>query len=152
MSKKIVLRGSYCLIICLRKDVTIQIGKYASIDFTRGYYVYVGSALNSLESRIRRHLSDVKKLHWHVDYLLASLHAEIVEIVFAVDPNRWECVLAKEIGKEGFEIRGFGCSDCKCSSHLFKFDDLDKSIVVCLDSFIKNYLEPKKLEELEGML
>ena len=48
MTKKVILKGTYCLIIYLRKDKAIEIGKCGSINFRRGYYVYVGSALNSL--------------------------------------------------------------------------------------------------------
>ena len=50
MTKKI-LKGTYCLIIHLRKDTSIEVGKRGLINFSKGYYVYVGSALNSLESR-----------------------------------------------------------------------------------------------------
>ena len=42
------------------------------MSFKKGCYGYMGSALNGLEQRVRRHLSTQKKLHWHVDYLLAS--------------------------------------------------------------------------------
>ena len=149
MVKKVVLKGTYCLIIYVSNDITIQIGKLGAFNFDKGFYVYVGSALNSLESRLKRHLSDDKKLFWHVDYLLASLNVELVEIVFAVDNGKWECAIASEVGLEGVDIKGFGCSDCKCNSHLFKFDDLDESVDICINSFKKLLLEPKKLEDLK---
>ena len=147
MTKKI-LKGTYCLIIHLSKDTTIEVGKRGSINFGKGYYVYVGSALNSLESRLKRHLSHNKKLFWHVDYLLECSNAVIDEIVYVVDENKWECVLASEISKKGVEVRSFGCSDCKCSSHLFYFDGFEESTAVCVDSFKKLFLEPQKLEDL----
>jgi Uri superfamily endonuclease len=149
MVKKVILKGTYCLIIHVSSNITIQIGKKGSFDFGKGFYVYVGSALNSLESRLKRHLSEDKKLFWHVDYLLDDLNVELVEIVFAVDNGKWECALASEVGLEGVEIKGFGCSDCKCLSHLFKFDDLDESVDICINSFKKLLLEPKKLEDLK---
>ena len=149
MTKKIILKGTYCLIIHLRKDTSIEVGKCGSINFKMGYYVYVGSALNSLESRLKRHLSPNKKLFWHVDYLLNSSNAGIEEIVFAVDEGKWECVLAAEISKEGVEVGDFGCSDCKCSSHLFYFDELEESTAVCISSFKKILLEPNKLDDLK---
>ena len=149
MTKKIILKGTYCLIICLRKDTSIEVGKRGSINFRRGYYVYVGSALNSLESRLNRHLSRNKKLFWHVDYLLNSSNAEIEEIVFAVDEGKWECVMAAEVSKEGVEVRGFGCSDCKCSSHLFYFDELEETTLVCINSFKRISLEPNKFDDLK---
>ena len=64
------MKGSYCLIINVEKDTKIKIGKKLGIiNFKKGCYVYVGSAMNSLESRVKRHLSDNKKKHWHIDYL-----------------------------------------------------------------------------------
>ena len=81
----------------LSRDITIQIGKLGSFDFGEGFYVYVGSALNSLESRLKRHLRDDKKLFWHVDYLLADLNVDLVEIVFAVDNGKWECAIASKL-------------------------------------------------------
>jgi Uri superfamily endonuclease len=61
MIKKTILKGTYCLIIQLRDDTIIEVGKKGSINFKKGYYVYVGSALNSLETRLKRHLSSKKK-------------------------------------------------------------------------------------------
>ncbi len=69
--------------------------------------------------------------------------------MFAVDEGKWECVLAAEISKEGVEVGDFGCSDCKCSSHLFYFDELEESTAVCISSFKKILLEPNKLDDLK---
>jgi Uri superfamily endonuclease len=149
---KTVLKGTYCLIIHLKNDSQVKVGKLGPINFKEGYYVYVGSALNSLESRLKRHLSSNKKIFWHVDYLLNSDDAELVDIVFAVDNGKWECTLASEISNEGSEIKGFGCSDCKCSSHLFHFIALDKSIEVATKGFTNNSLNPKKLVDLDKIL
>ena len=56
------MKGYYCLIINLDNDSEIEIGKrLGKINFDKGYYVYVGSAMNSLEARLKRHLSDEKK-------------------------------------------------------------------------------------------
>ena len=101
MTKKIILKGTYCIIIHLKEKTTIEVGKKGHITFKRGYYVYVGSALNSLKSRLKRHLSSNKKLFWHVDYLLASSNAKIIDIVFAVDEGKWECHLASKIANKG---------------------------------------------------
>ena len=58
------LKGSYCLIIYLKKEENIKIGNlYSNLKFNKGYYVYIGSAMNSLIPRIKRHLSQEKKLH-----------------------------------------------------------------------------------------
>ncbi|MFP4052091.1 MAG: GIY-YIG nuclease family protein, partial [Thermoplasmata archaeon] len=64
------MKGIYTLVIELKEDKVIEVGAIGNIDFDKGYYVYVGSAQNGLEARIERHLSDEKKIHWHIDYLL----------------------------------------------------------------------------------
>ena len=148
MPKKDVLKGTYCLVIHLNQKSRIKVGKQGFINFKKGYYVYVGSALNSLESRIKRHLSADKKLHWHVDYLLIDKNAEVVDVVFAVSDDRWECSVASEISKNGEGVPKFGCSDCKCQSHLFYFNDI-KPDEICSNSFKKLKLEPENLETLK---
>ena len=67
MAKKTILKGTYCILIDLKVDQSIEIGKKGEIQFKSGFYVYVGSALNSLGGRIKRHLRPTKKMHWLVD-------------------------------------------------------------------------------------
>lgn len=145
------LKGTYCLIIHLKSRQNIKIGCLGEINFEDGYYVYVGSALNSLKSRLERHLKDDKKLFWHVDYLLNNPNTKVVDVVFAVSGDKWECPLASNISKLGHEIKNFGCSDCKCPSHLFYFPDMELSKKICLKSFEKLGLQPKDLEDLETL-
>jgi Uri superfamily endonuclease len=142
--------GTYCLIIQLDQDSKIKIGKLGETDFKKGYYVYVGSALNSLETRIKRHLRDEKKLHWHVDYLLAHENSKIKEVVFVRSPHKWECDVAGQISKKSEKIKGFGSSDCKCPSHLFYFNDVEDSEKTCFNSFLGFKLNPMCLAELNG--
>ena len=121
------MKGCYCLIIKLNKDTTIKIGKkLGKIDFNKGYYVYVGSAMNSLESRIKRHLSDEKKLHWHVDYLLRK--AEITDVICNESKRKIECDLSQLISLKSEGIEDFGCSDCECESHLYYFKNRTEAI------------------------
>ena len=121
------MKGCYCLIIKLNKDTTIKIGKkLGKIDFNKGYYVYVGSAMNSLESRIKRHLSDEKKLHWHVDYLLRK--AEITDVIYNESKRKIECDLSQLISLKSEGIEDFGCSDCECESHLYYFKNKKEAI------------------------
>lgn len=112
------MKGCYCLIIYLEEDKTLKVGTRLEIDFKKGYYVYIGSAMNNLESRVKRHISNTKKLHWHVDYLLQ--YGEVSEVVFNLD-EKVECDLAKELSLNNKYIENFGCSDCECESHLFYF-------------------------------
>jgi Uri superfamily endonuclease len=148
MPKKEILKGSYCLIIRLEPESGVRIGKLGEINFKSGYYVYVGSALNSLRGRIKRHMQNDKKLFWHVDYLLNQKDAEIVEIIFSVSDMKWECKIASHIAKNAVSINNFGCSDCKCGSHLFYFEKFSDARNTCINTFKKLNLKPKPLKEL----
>jgi len=110
------MKGVYVLLIELKTDKQIQIGKLGNIFFKKGFYAYVGSALNNLEKRIQRHLSLEKKMHWHVDYLLN--HADITNVFYKETNEKVECNIARELAKGLKCINGFGCSDCGCQSHL----------------------------------
>lgn len=121
------MKGCYCLIIKLNENSQIKIGKKLGIiDFDKGYYVYVGSAMNSLESRINRHLSDEKKLHWHVDYFLRQ--SEIEEVIFNESAEKIECELSHYISTKSEGVKDFGCSDCECESHLYYFKNRNEAI------------------------
>ena len=105
----------------------VKIGrKLGNIQFKKGHYVYVGSAMNSLESRIKRHLSDEKKLHWHVDYLLKN--AEITDVIYNESAQKIECELSRYISTKATGVKDFGCSDCDCESHLYYFKNRDEAI------------------------
>jgi len=124
-----VLRGTYCLCISLRKGLKLEIGALGMIGFDQGLYVYVGSALNGLEARVRRHIrtsrGDFKAIHWHIDYLLREPEVEIGGVYVLLSDLREECSIAEEIKKLGTSVKGFGCSDCRCESHLFRIDSCD---------------------------
>ncbi|MBQ6511813.1 DUF123 domain-containing protein [Methanobrevibacter sp.] len=122
------MKGCYCLIINLDKTSKIKIGKLGKINFNRGHYVYVGSAMNSLTARINRHLSEEKKLHWHIDYLLKNENAGISEVIYNVSGKKIECELSQEISQKSNGIKDFGCSDCECESHLYFFKNRNEAI------------------------
>ncbi len=136
------MKGCYCLIIRVTKKTKLKIGKLGEIEFKRGNYIYVGSAMNSLESRLNRHLRDDKKLHWHVDYLLKNQNCRIVEIIFNESDKKVECELSHFIERHAPSIKNFGCTDCKCESHLYYFKN-KKSAIECVknayDSIAMNY-------------
>lgn len=111
------MKGSYVLIIENKKDQTIQVGKLGKIFFKKGFYAYVGSALNGLEQRINRHLRVNKKIHWHIDYLLSK--TKVVDIFFIENKIKEECKIADNFKQKLKFIPKFGCSDCNCNSHLF---------------------------------
>ena len=111
------MKGSYILLLKLHKPRRIPIGKLGILDFTKGFYAYVGSALNGLEARVSRHFKLSKKHHWHIDYLLDW--ADIYETVLIPSEVRLECTLVRALNEELPCIRGFGSSDCDCHGHLF---------------------------------
>lgn len=119
------MKGCYCLIIEVKKNQHLKIGKKLEIDFKRGYYVYIGSAMNSLESRVKRHISKTKKLHWHIDYLLKS--NEIIEVIYNLD-KKVECDISQQLARSNTFIKDFGCSDCDCESHLYYFKSKKEAI------------------------
>ena len=110
-------KGSYILLIELPEEQTITIGSLKVVRFPRGYYAYVGSALNGFRARLDRHLRKNKKLHWHIDYLLQT--ASINNIIICQTEDRVECTIAQALSRQFDSIPGFGSSDCKCHSHLF---------------------------------
>lgn len=111
------MKGIYALIIKLDENKRIKVGKLGTIDFKKGYYMYIGSALNSLDGRINRHLRKDKKIRWHIDYLLNE--AKINEILIFETTEKLECKFAKKMQKNLESIKNFGSSDCSCKSHLF---------------------------------
>jgi Uri superfamily endonuclease len=113
------LHGIYILLINLEKDVDVTVGAKGRIQFKKGLYAYVGSGQTNLEHRIKRHLKKEKRKFWHIDYLLNSYAAKIIKVFYKEAEKTEECIVAKTIGTKNTPIFGFGCSDCKCKSHLF---------------------------------
>ena len=111
------MKGTYVLLMSLESDTSIQIGKQGFRDFEKGGYVYIGSALQSLESRIGRHLRSEKKDYWHIDYFLR--YACIKKVFIKEGEIREECDVALSFSRCFPSISGFGCSDCSCESHLY---------------------------------
>lgn len=140
------MKGCYSLIIFLRENQKIKIGKLKKINFKKGHYVYVGSAMNSLESRVKRHLSEEKKLHWHIDYLLKNKNTEITEVIYNISAEKIECELSQYISKKTRGIEGFGCSDCKCESHLYYFENEKEAIECVKNAYDSIAMEYKSLK------
>jgi len=117
------LKGIYVLIIRVSKDINVNVGALGRKTFAKGFYAYVGSAQTNLEQRVKRHLKREKRLFWHIDYLLANEAAKITQVLFKQADKTEECRTAMRIGENGTPIAGFGCSDCRCKSHLFQIGD-----------------------------
>ena len=116
------MRGSYCVVAFLPEDSDIEIGKLGTFSFPRGFYVYTGSAMSSLEGRIGRHLRKDKKLKWHIDYFLDR--AVSIAFLPIISSEREECDINSRFLEEGESVvKGFGSSDCGCASHLTYLGD-----------------------------
>lgn len=108
--------ATYQLIIELVRPARIEVGRLGVAEFPAGTYVYTGSARRGIAARVRRHLAKEKRLHWHIDYLLASAGARVVEVRLS---HESECVLNQRTAGR-IVLRGFGASDCRagCGAHL----------------------------------
>ena len=115
--------GTYALLLHNKRAQTISVGKLGTFTFSRGFYVYTGSAFGpgGLPARVGRHLKPNKPLRWHIDYLTACF--SVVRIWQTRHPEICECLWAGHFQTLGGSIivPGFGASDCRCSTHLFFF-------------------------------
>jgi sugar fermentation stimulation protein A len=111
-------RGSYLVLLHLNRPRSIPIGRMGHVRFPKGFYIYVGSAMANLTKRLERHRRLRKRIHWHLDWLRP--HVRFVETLAIRSSDRLECELARAVeGIASWSIPGFGCSDCRCESHLF---------------------------------
>ena len=116
-------KGVYCLVL-FNDPCTIRVGALGYLTFPGGWHVYTGSAQGSGGlKRVQRHIrlaaSRKKTERWHIDYLLGNEEMTLLSVICAYVAWPAECALANAIG--GIPVRGFGCSDCHCLSHLFYF-------------------------------
>lgn len=136
-----MLKGIYTLLITLDSPSNFSVGKLGTISFSEGNYVYVGSALNGLPSRITRHLQREKVLHWHIDYFLQE--GIIKEVTYSITNQFKECAVAFQLGRNLMPIPRFGCSDCGCKSHLFYCHNRNTLRKAIRESFKNSGLVPK---------
>ena len=140
------MRGTYVLLIHVPYPIQLSVGELGNLALKAGYYAYVGSALGGLEKRVERHLASDKKIHWHIDYLLAR--GRVVDVVQGETTERKECAVAGELVKYLTSVTGFGSSDCKCGSHLFYSPDFNDLRTRVLTSFRECGIKPVKTEVL----
>jgi len=119
-------KGTYLLLLRLERDAEIAVGRLGSFVFPNGWYAYVGSALGpgGLSARLARHQRQNKRMHWHIDHLLAR--GTLVSIWQVKCPDRLECTWAtaiRQLDDTRIPVTGFGSSDCHCPSHLFHWPD-----------------------------
>jgi len=113
--------GTYALILQSHSTKTIQVGRWGQLDLQIGFYIYVGSAFGpgGVRARLSRHWRTEKPKHWHIDYLREFVTPLAAWVSY--EPERLEHLWAQHFYEmSGMEaVQGFGCSDCKCYSHLF---------------------------------
>ncbi len=111
-------KGSYLVILSLKRDRKINVGKLGRVPFRKGFYIYAGSAMANLAKRMERHRHLRKRRHWHIDDLrdVADFHS----ILAIRSSDRLECKIAHALSKIAeWAIPRFGSSDCSCETHLF---------------------------------
>ena len=125
-----VRKGTYVLFVTLGSDRNITVGARGPHLFKAGTYCYVGSAMAGLDQRLTRHLAHEKTLKWHIDYLTTVCDSSEAWISYP-EPIP-ECELADRVRALGGipEMEHFGCSDCRCLTHLFRVDAGTKADLV----------------------
>ncbi len=113
------------MVMALRAELRLRVGRLGIRSLTSGYYLYTGSALGGLSGRLEYHLKLEKRLHWHIDYLLREV--TVAQIWYALGQLRLECTwnaIVRDLPGAISSIPGFGASDCQCSSHLTYFQTI----------------------------
>ncbi|NJE04856.1 DUF123 domain-containing protein [Thermococcus sp. M36] len=140
------MKGSYLLVILLRDDREVKT-RGRKFRLKRGYYVYVGSAMNSLEKRVARHFSRKKKLHWHIDFLLSE--AELLRAYLIPSDERLEEMLSMEVAKLGQPVVGFGAGDVRVETNLYRFSgEPDELLIGLLKGLGLQWKRVKSREEV----
>ena len=114
--------GTYILVLKSTGTLSVEVGKLGVISLQAGFYYYVGSAFGpgGMRARLRRHCRVSKPVRWHIDYLSTagsqalggwcSYSARRLE-------HHWAAALATSEELQG--VARFGCSDCRCATHLY---------------------------------
>ncbi|WP_297437023.1 DUF123 domain-containing protein [Thermococcus sp.] len=142
------MRGSYFLVIQLDADGEIRT-KGKVFQLREGHYVYVGSAMNSLEKRVGRHFKRDKKLHWHIDYLLRK--ARLLRAYLIPSEERLEERLSLEVSKYGEPVKDFGAGDVRVNTNLYLFEgEPDDALTEILKRLGLRWIKVKSLDEIIG--
>lgn len=113
--------GTYVLILHAARRAVVTFRRGSSIATRPGYYTYVGSAFGpgGIRARVSRHARTDKRRHWHIDHLTAVTQVTGAMISYACSryEHGWAAYLEDMTALEA--VAGFGCTDCRCHSHLY---------------------------------
>ena len=125
LERRCRLKGIYTIVMRLKNNVRCKVGGIGSVRFTRGVYIYTGSARGkgsvSIQGRIERHLGRRCRSFWHIDYLLDANSCSMQAFIYSETRRDLECEVNRRIQEmthAAFPVLGFGSSDCACLSHL----------------------------------
>ena len=122
------LAGAYVLLIELSADLTLQNKRFAGIVLPKGTYLYCGSANGpgGIAARVKRHCTQNKKPHWHIDELTSHGAGRVVSVLVVPDGNECHLRASLQTDDSSLPVAGFGSSDCKvCQSHLISLSTND---------------------------
>jgi len=127
--ENMIMKGIYVLILGIEKEKSINVGKIGRFVFKPAYYAYVGSAMSGIQ-RLKRHLKNLKRRsienkHWHIDFIIPFCKSTGWVFAECSEPGKEE-KLAIYLSKKLDYVKGFGASDSRAPSHLFKNSDLKK--------------------------
>ena len=116
--------GTYAFFLSSGTSADIRVGRLGALKTFPGIYVYIGSAHGpgGLRARLRHHLQVSTSPRWHIDYLRARLSP--LTVWYTLDSTLREHQWARLLGedpKATVPLKGFGASDCRCPTHLFRF-------------------------------
>ena len=106
---------------------SLPVGRLGVLAFEPGCYAYVGSAMGGLKRRLTRYLKQIERPHWHVDALCSAFRLTAIWVFPSAD--RQECRIARLLMREPglTPVPHFGCTDCRCFSHLFYMSEKEKA-------------------------
>lgn len=126
-----MVKGSYSLVIQVKRPFGIETSSTGKIEIEKGFYVYNGSAFGPGGfKRIDRHL-DLSKgdsdysVHWHIDHLTSRPETRITGVLKAPEVDI-EDDLSLETDLKS--VPGFGASDSDVDTHLLYSDSREKAL------------------------
>jgi len=131
--------AGYVLLIHCPNNIVMRVGSLGETSLCRGMYLYVGSAnIRNPITRVIRHFSKGKKMHWHVDYLTEKCVPFLASLCFGRGEDYlYDLLVSLDEVKPA--VLGFGSSDKVLhKTHLFKLLTEDSTAIIPLiDALVK---------------